>query len=192
MKGQRVGYVRVSTSDQNPDRQLADVAVDRTFIDTASGRSTDRPQLKLLLEYVREGDTLVVHSIDRLARSLIDLHKLVHDLTEKGVHVEFVKEHLLYTRDPSPIAQLTLDMTGAFAAFERAVIRERQREGIAIAKARGVYKVRGRALTEEVADIIRARAAAGEKKAALAREFNVSRETIHRYLRSAPTQSNTF
>lgn len=183
MKGQRVGYVRVSSADQNPERQLADINLDRHFIDTASGRDTERPQLQQLLAYVREGDTVVVHSMDRLARNLGDLRTLVDDMTSRGVRIEFIKENLSFTREASALAQLMLNMTGAFAEFERAIIRERQREGIAIAKAKGVYKGRQRALTDEQVVQLRQRTASGEKKASLARELGISRETLHRYLR---------
>lgn len=145
----------------------------------------DRPQLDELRKYVREGDTVVVHSIDRLARSVVDLRKITEQLTRKGVTIEFVKERLVYTLSPSPFSQLTLDITAAFAEFERSIIRERQREGIAIAKAKGKYKGRNRKLAPEVVDVVRSRVSAGEKKAVLAREFHVSRETIHRYLRAA-------
>ena len=94
MAGQRVGYIRVSSIDQNPDRQLDEVGVDRVFVDKASGKDVHRPQLDQLLAFVRDGDTLVVHSMDRLARNLDDLRKLVQTLTRRGVRIEFVKEHL--------------------------------------------------------------------------------------------------
>lgn len=138
MAGQRVGYIRVSSVDQNPDRQLDEVMVDRVFVDKASGKDVHRPQLDQLLAFVREGDTLVVHSMDRLARNLDDLRKLVQTLTRRGVRIEFVKEHLTFTGEDSPMAQLMLSVMGAFAEFERALIRERQREGIALAKQRGI------------------------------------------------------
>ena len=144
-----------------------------------------RPQLDELRKYVREGDTVIVHSIDRLARSVVDLRKITEQLTRKGVTIEFVKERLVYTLSPSPFSQLTLDITAAFAEFERSIIRERQREGIAIAKAKGKYKGRNCKLSTDEVAIVRARAAVGEKKAVLAREFHVSRETIHRYLRGS-------
>ena len=188
VKGQRVGYIRVSSSEQNPERQLIDIQVDRTFTDMASGRTMDRPQLDELRKYVRDGDTVIVHSIDRLARSVVDLRRITDELTEKGVTIEFVKERLTYTLSPSPFAQLTLDITAAFAEFERSIIRERQREGIAIAKAKGKYKGRNQKLSPVEAESVVARATAGEKKSALAREFHVSRETIHRYLRAAPNK----
>ncbi len=183
MPGHRIGYVRVSSFDQNPERQLEAVPVDRVFTDKASGKDVQRPQLDQLRAFVREGDTVVVHSMDRLARNLDDLRRLVQDLTHRGVQVEFVKEHLVFTGQDSPMAQLMLSVMGAFAEFERALIRERQREGIALAKQRGVYRGRQKSLRpEQVADLW-ARAQAGEKKAQLARLFGISRETVYQYLR---------
>ncbi|MGW4095065.1 recombinase family protein [Nocardia sp. NPDC004750] len=175
----RVGYIRVSTLDQNTVRQLDGIAVERTFTDKVSGKDTARPQLGELLEFVREGDTVIVHSMDRLARNLDDLRRLVRTLTGKGVRVEFVKESLTFTGEDSPMANLLLSVMGAFAEFERALILERQREGIAAAKARGAYTGRKPALTTEQAELLRARAAAGVSKAALAREFGISRETVY-------------
>ena len=186
MPGQRLGYLRVSSTDQHPDRQLDQRAVDRTFIDHASGKDVRRPQLDLLLSYARDGDTVVVHSMDRLARNLDDLRRIVQTLTGRGVRVEFVKEGLVFTGEDSPMAQLMLSVMGAFAEFERALIRERQREGIALAKQRGVYRGRKKALSpQEVADLQR-RVAAGEKKAHLARVYGISRETLYQYLRAGP------
>ncbi len=138
----RVGYIRVSSVDQNVDRQLDCVALDKVFTEKLSGATTDRPQLQAMLEYVREGDTILVHSIDRLARSLADLLKLVEDLTKRGVHIRFDKEQLEFTGEDNPTQHLMLSMMGAVAQFERAMIKERQREGIAKAKQRGVYKGR--------------------------------------------------
>ena len=184
MAGQRIGYVRVSSFDQNPERQLEAVQVDRVFTDKASGKDIRRPQLDMLLAFVRDGDTMVVHSMDRLARNLDDLRRLVQGLTQRGVRIEFVKEHLTFTGEDSPMANLMLSVMGAFAEFERALIRERQREGIALAKQRGAYRGRKKALApERVAELCR-RAAAGEKKAQLAREFGISRETVYQYLRT--------
>lgn len=187
MLGQRVGYIRVSSLDQNPERQLEQVPVDRTFTDKASGGNVDRPELDRLLAFVREGDVVVVHSMDRLARNLDDLRRLVQSLTGRGVQIEFIKERLTFTGDDSPMATLMLSVMGAFAEFERALLRERQREGIALAKQRGAYRGRKRALSEErVAELLR-RIQAGEKKLPLAREYGISRETLYHYLReSAP------
>jgi len=131
--GQRIGYVRVSTLDQNEKRQLDGVVLDRVFTDKASGRDTARPQLTELLRFARDGDNLVVHSMDRLARNLDDLRALVQGLTRKGVRVEFVKESLVFTGEDSPMANLMLSVMDALAEFERSLIRERQREGRALA-----------------------------------------------------------
>lgn len=180
--GQTTGYIRVSSLDQNTARQLDGCQLDKVFIDKISGKSTARPQLDALRAYVREGDTLIVHSLDRLARNLDDLRTLVHEFTGKGVRVQFVQEGLTFTGDDSPMANLLLSVMGAFAEFERQIIRERQAEGIAQAKARGVYKGRKPALTAGQAAQLAARADAGESVAALAREFGVSRQTIYSYI----------
>ena len=184
MKGQRIGYVRVSSFDQNPERQLEQVQVDRLFTDKASGKDVQRPELERLLGFVREGDTVVVHSMDRLARNLDDLRRVVQKLTQRGVRIEFVKESLTFTGEDSPMANLMLSVMGAFAEFERALIRERQREGIALAKQRGAYRGRKKALSPEQVTDLQKRATAGEQKASLAREFGISRETLYQYLRA--------
>ncbi|NNM50892.1 MAG: recombinase family protein, partial [Pseudomonadales bacterium] len=144
MQGHRIGYIRVSTIEQNTERQLEGIQLDKIFTDKASGKDTQRPQLALLLEFVREGDAVVVHSMDRLARNLDDLRSLVTGLVRCGVRGEFVKEGMHFNGDDSPMATLMLSVMGAFAEFERALIKERQREGIALAKGRGVYKGRKR------------------------------------------------
>jgi DNA invertase Pin-like site-specific DNA recombinase len=187
LHGQRVGYIRVSSFDQNPERQLEGVAVNRVFTDKASGKDVRRPELENLLAFVREGDTLIVHSMDRLARNLDDLHRLVQQLTGRGVRIEFVKEHLTFSGEASPMANLMLSVMGAFAEFECALIRERQREGIALAKQRGAYSGRKKSLSPEKAAALKKRAAAGEKKASLAREFGISRDTLYQYLRESAT-----
>jgi DNA invertase Pin-like site-specific DNA recombinase len=124
---------------------------------------------------------LVVHSMDRLARNLVDLRTMVEELTGRGVRVQFVKENLIFTGDDTSAAKLLLNVMGAVAEFERSLLKERQREGIAIAKKAGVYKGRKPSLTPERVTELRARVAAGEKKAALAREFGISRETLYQY-----------
>ena len=187
MRGQRIGYVRVSSFGQNPERQLDQVQVDKLFTDKASGKDTERPQLDALLSFAREGDTVVVHSMDRLARNLDDLRRLVQTLTKRGIRIEFVKECLSFTGEDSPMANLLLSVMGAFAEFERALIGERQREGIALAKGRGVYRGRKKALVENQVIELRRRVNAGEPKATLAREFGISRETLYQYLKVAPT-----
>ncbi len=182
MPGQRIGYIRVSSFDQNPERQLEQVPLDRVFSDKASGKDMKRPELDRLLTFVREGDTIVVHSMDRLARNLDDLRRLVQTLTKRGVAVQFLKENMIFTGEDTPMANLMLSIMGAFAEFERALIKERQREGIALAKQRGVYTGRKRVLNPVQVTELRRRAAT-EPKAALAREFQISRETLYQYLK---------
>ncbi len=184
MHGQRVGYIRVSSFEQNPERQLDQVKVDRTFTDKASGKDTKRPELEALLAFVREGDTVVIHSMDRLARNLDDLRHLVQNLARRGIRIEFIKEGLTFTGEDSPMATLMLSVMGAFAEFERALLRERQREGISLAKQRGAYKGRKKSLGPDEASNLRQRANSGEPKARLAREFGISRETLYQYLRT--------
>lgn len=183
MNGQRVGYVRVSTIEQNTDRQLADVSVDRTFTDKVSGATTDRPELTEMLGYVRAGDEVIVHSLDRLGRNLTDLRSIIDTLTARGVTVTIHTQGLRFTGDDSPMNTLLLSMLGAVAEFERSMIRERQAEGIAKAKARGVYQGRKPSLTtEDVATIRERRRATGTPITALATEFGVARNTIYRAL----------
>jgi DNA invertase Pin-like site-specific DNA recombinase len=179
--GKQVGYIRVSSADQNSSRQLEGLDLDKTFTDKASGKDVRRPHLQAALEYLRDGDVLVVHSMDRLCRNLDDLRRIVTDLTGRGVQVRFIKEGLLFTGEDSAMSKLLLSVMGAFAEFERALLKERQREGIAIAKKAGVYKGRKPSLSPERVTELRARVASGEKKAALAREFGISRETLYQY-----------
>jgi DNA invertase Pin-like site-specific DNA recombinase len=183
MLGQRIGYIRVSTLDQHVERQLEGTEVDKTFTDKASGKDTKRPQLELLMSFVRTGDTVVVHSMDRLARNLDDLRRIVQTLTSRGVRIEFVKEHLFFTGEDSPMASLMLSVMGAFAEFERALIHERQREGIALAKQRGAYKGRKKSLSQAEIVQLRERLTTGMSKAQAAREAGISRETLYQYLR---------
>ncbi len=183
--GQRVGYVRVSTQDQNEARQLEGIEVDRTFTDKASGKDAKRPQLDALLSFVREGDSVIVHSMDRLARNVDDLRRIVRQLTGRRIAVEFVKESLRFTGEDSPMANLLLTMLGAVAEFERSLIRERQREGIAIAKQRGVYKGRKPSLTpERIAELRLRVSTAGTNKSHVAREFGISRGTLYKCVRA--------
>jgi DNA invertase Pin-like site-specific DNA recombinase len=184
MLGQRIGYIRVSTLDQHEERQLEGIEVAKTFTDRASGKDTKRPQLEILMSFVRTGDTVVVHSMDRLARNLDDLRRIVQTLTGRGVRIEFVKEHLAFTGEDSPMSHLMLSVMGAFAEFERALIHERQREGIALAKQRGAYRGRRKSLSEAEITQLRDRLTTGISKAQAAREFGVSRETLYQYLKA--------
>ncbi len=184
-KSQRVAYVRVSSYDQNADRQLEHLHADKVFTDQASGKDTDRPQLHALLAYAREGDTIVVHSMDRLARNVDDLRRIVHEQTRRGIRLQFIKENLTFTGGDSPMANLMLSILGAVAQFERDLIKERQREGIALAKQRGAYRGRKRAVPAEKLDELRRRVQAGEKKAKVARDLGISRQTLYESLRRA-------
>ena len=182
--GQRIGYVRVSSLEQNPARQLEDATLDQVFEDRVSGKDTQRPHLDAMLRFVRAGDTIVVHSMDRLARNLDDLRRLVNELTGRGVKVQFLKESLTFTGEDSAMSKLLLSVMGAFAEFERELIRERQREGIALAKERGVYTGRKKMLSETQVEELRQRVARGETKANVARDLGISRETLYQYLRT--------
>jgi DNA invertase Pin-like site-specific DNA recombinase len=182
-KGKQVGYIRVSSLDQKTDRQLEGNALDKIFTDKASGKDVARPQLQAALEYLREGDTFHVHSMDRLARNVDDLRGIVKALTGRNVVVKFHKEGLTFTGEDSPMSNLLLSMLGAVAEFERALIRERQREGITLAKAKGVYKGRKPALNEAQIEALKGKAnEPGQSKTALAKEYGISRETLYQYL----------
>ena len=183
MSGKTVGYIRVSSIDQNTVRQLEGIARDKTFEDFASGKDTKRPALVALKEFVREGDTVVIHSMDRLARNLDDLRKTVKELTGRGVKVQFIKESLTFTGEDTAISHLMLSIMGAVAEFERSMIRERQAEGISAAKTRGVYKGRKPTVTDEMITTIKERIAAGEAKAHIARDLGISRETLYQHIR---------
>src|SRR5690606_26522079 len=186
MAGQTIGYIRVSTVDQSTERQLDGVQVDEVFEDKASGKSAARPGLEALLKHARKGDAVVVHSLDRLARNAEDLLRTVCLLTERGASVRFLKEHMEFTPSKSdPRSELMLMMLAAFAQFERSLIRERQAEGIALAKKAGKYKGRKPSLSEEQRAELRERVKIGEPKAAVARAFGISRETLYQYLKAA-------
>tara|TARA_Y100001968_G_C19308330_1_gene692788 strand:- start:576 stop:1136 length:561 start_codon:yes stop_codon:yes gene_type:complete len=185
MVGKRLGYIRVSSFEQNHDRQLQGIAVDRSFIDKASGKNTSRPQLTALLDYARDGDIIIVHSMDRLARNLDDLRKLVMHCTAQQINIEFIKEGLTFTGTDSPMSNLLLSVMGAFAEFERALIKERQMEGIALAKQRGAYKGRKAVLNTTQIENLKQRVAQGDKKSHIARDLGISRETLYQYLRKS-------
>lgn len=183
----RVGYVRVSSLDQNPDRQIEDLksqGVEKLFIDQVSGKDVDRAELQKMLSFVREGDALYVHSLDRLARNLADLLMLVQDLTGRGVSVHFLGEKLDFDagKDASPTSKLMLSMIGTFAEFERSMILRRQAEGIALAKERGAYKGRKRSVTDEQIDKVRSLIDLGVPMTVAAQKVGISRTTAYKYL----------
>ena len=191
----RIGYVRVSSLDQNPDRQIEDLKAqkaEKIFMDKVSGKNTDRPELQRMLSFIREGDTLIVHSLDRLARNLADLLTMVQDLTCRGVSVIFLNERLSFEAgaDASPTSKLMLSMIGAFAEFERSMIRRRQAEGIALAKERGVYKGRPRSISEETLETVNVLVEQGVPLATAAKKVGISRSTVYRYLQMNTSQEN--
>ncbi|HFQ8999287.1 TPA: recombinase family protein [Escherichia coli] len=163
-----------TSSDSTVSMRAKSAIFSRTSLSLCSAR---------LLAFVREGDTVVVHSMDRLARNLDDLRRIVQGLTQRGVRMEFVKEGLKFTGEDSPMANLMLSVMGAFAEFERALIRERQREGIVLAKQRGAYRGRKKSLNSEQIAELKRRVAAGDQKTLVARDFGISRETLYQYLR---------
>ncbi len=177
-----VGYIRVSSYGQNHDRQLDGIALEKVFQDTASAKTMKRPGLDFCTEYVRDGDTLHVHSIDRLARNLFDLQKLVDGFVEKGITVKFHKENLTFSGSSDSMAKLMLQMMGAFAEFERTLINERRREGIAIARKKGKQIGAKPKLTNEQAVELRKRAATGEQKTILAKHYGISRQAVYSYI----------
>lgn len=180
-----IGYQRVSSYGQNEERQLSDVDVDEMFTDKASGKDTNRPQLSAAIRYARKGDVFVVHSMDRLARNIVDLRGIVEDLNAKGVAVRFVKENLVFNGEDSAMNNLLLNMLGAVAEFERSMIKERQREGIAIAKTKGIYKGRKPSLTSAQVDEVVELKASGVSISEIARRYGVSRPSIYRALENS-------
>ena len=171
----KIGYQRVSTTDQNTDRQELDV--DRTFEDKASGKDADRPALKEMLAYIRGGDEVVVFSIDRLARNLRDLEDIIREVNAKGASVTFLSEKLTFSGSDDAMSTLMLQMMGSFAQFERSMILKRQAEGIAVAKAKGAYKGRKASIDR---DVISNMIKAGSSLTSIAKSLGISRQSVHR------------
>jgi len=182
MTGERLGYIRVSSVDQNTSRQLEGIELDNRFEDKCSGKDRERPALQALLKHARKGDHIFVHEMSRLARNLSDMLTLVKELTGRGAAVTFVKEDLTFDGSADKYGTLMLQIMGAVSEFERAMILERQREGIRIAQAKGTYRGRKSALSVARANELRSRVAAGEVKAKIAKEFGITRQTLYAYL----------
>lgn len=183
----KVAYARVSSQDQNLDRQLEmfkSIKPDRIFTDKVSGKNMDRLGFQDMLSYVRDGDHLYVASMDRLARNLKDLLEVSELLQKKGVAIHFLKENLslIPSGDQSPISKLLLSMMGAVAEFERALIRERQAEGIALAKTRGVYKGRS-PVSATLISQAKEKIAMGVPISRVAKNLKIGRTTIYKYLK---------
>ncbi|ALC18064.1 site-specific DNA recombinase [Desulfuromonas soudanensis] len=185
LRGRTIGYKRVSSFEQNTARQLEGMRLDVVFEEKVSGKDTKRPELMALLKTAYKGDTVVVHSMDRLARNLIDLKMIVSELVEKGTEVKFVKENLTFSGKADHYSQLMLNLMGSFAEFERSLIKSRQMEGIAIRKAAGLYKGVGRkrSITDDQIAEINRRVSAGEMKTKIAKDMKISRESIYKLLK---------
>lgn len=183
LKGQDIGYIRVSSLLQNEARQLEGMKMDHTFTDKISGKDKNRPELKRCMEHLRAGDTLHVHSIDRLARNLRDLESIVKELVGQGIAVKFEKEGLTFTGDDNPMNTLMLHVMGACAQFELSMIRERQREGIAIAKKEGRQIGRKAKLNPSSIDTIKTLWRSGKNKLEIAKELEVSRVTFYAFMK---------
>ena len=176
----RIGYRRVSSAEQNLDRQEL-TECEKVFEEKVSaGKGSERPELERLIEFAREGDEVNVHSIDRLARDLVDLQRILERLNAKGVSVRFLSENLLFSASSEdPFARLQLQLLGAFSQFERAIIRKRQAEGIAKAKAKGVYRGRQPSIAP---DQVRALHSAGLGATAIAKKLGIGRASVYRLL----------
>lgn len=180
--GQQVGYIRVSSAGQNTERQLSCIDLDIKFEDKITGKNIDRPKLKECLDYVRSGDTLHIHSMDRLARNLKDLKAIVDSLVDRGVIIRFFKENLTFRGDNSPMDNLLLHVMGAVGEFERSLIKERQLEGIQSAKLKGKHLGRHRQLTDDQVKQIQKLKKNNINVSEIARQFNISRQTVYNYL----------
>jgi DNA invertase Pin-like site-specific DNA recombinase len=177
---EQIGYIRVSSLEQNTARQLLNIELDKTFTDKCSGKDTNRPELKLLIEYARHGDVIHVHDISRMARNTEDLLRLVKEFTEQGISLKFHKEHLEFNGENNPMQQLMLTMLGGIYQFERSMILERQREGIAIAKAKGKYL--GKPVNEVLHNQIRELFSQGVNKSQIAKQLGCTRPTVYKAL----------
>jgi len=183
-----IGYIRVSSAGQNLDRQRKVMPKDvKLYEEKASGKSTDgRPVLKQCLDFLREDDHLYVASIDRMARSIVDLNKIVEELIAREVTVHFIKENLIFNKQESDaLSKLSFNMLAAFAEFERALIKDRQADGIKAALARGVKFGAKPKLTPEQCNEIKTRADNGEPKTTLAKEYGVGRQALYAAIKRA-------
>jgi len=178
-------YIRVSTINQNTERQLLNIACDREYIDTCSGKDKERPQLQAMLLNLREGDHINVHELSRLARNTKDLLSIVEEIIYKKSSIHFHKENLRFNPDKAAdsFQKLMLTMLGAISTFERDLMLERQREGIAIAKANGKYKGKQCQFSEAELINIKERFDSSKNKSALAKELGVSRPHLYKLVK---------
>lgn len=179
--GKRYAYKRVSTLEQNLDRQLPDFNADVVLEEKISAKDTKRPKLEMLLEVVGKGDEIHIHELSRLARSVQDLIDIVQQVVSKGASIKFHKENLEFAPDKkaNSFQSLMLNLLGSIAQFERDLMLERQREGISIAKQKGVYKGRQSKFTENDLQRIRSEFASAKNKAKLASKWGISRSYLY-------------
>lgn len=178
-----IAYVRVSTVEQNEERQLEGLKkynIEKWFTEKISAKDTNRPELKAMLDFAREGDTIYVWDFSRLARSTKDLLDLVEMMEVKGIHFKSIKENL---DTSTPSGKLMLTMIGAINEFERSNMLERQREGIAIAKSKGKYKGRKEVNIDNFEDYYKRYKAREINKSKLAEELNISRPTLDKLIK---------
>jgi DNA invertase Pin-like site-specific DNA recombinase len=178
-------YLRVSTILQNTERQLVDVVCDRLYEDKLSGKDTNRPQFQLMMNNLRSGDVINVHSLDRVGRCTKDILEIVQEVKDKGCQIYFHKENLKFDGTKSDLySDLMLTILAGFSEFERNIILERQREGIAIAKAKGVYKGRKKKLTDEQLEDMKMDFNAGLAKTEIAEKYGITRAYVYQLVNS--------
>mgnify|MGYP001513476276 FL=1 len=185
-------YIRVSTVEQNTERQLRDVVCDRVYEEKVSGKDTNRPQLQAMLSNIRSGDIINIHEMSRLARNTRDLLNLVEDITSKGATIIFHKENLTFKGDEKqdPYQKMMMTMLGAVAELERSILLERQREGIAVAKMNGKYKGGKNKLSDEQVAELNALHKQGLPIARIAKQFKITRPTVYSYLKNEEKQND--
>jgi len=177
----KLAYIRVSTTEQNTDRQI--IEADKTFIDKVSGANTNRPELIKLKDHARAGDIVICHDISRLARNLKDLKDLIEFFINQGVAVKFLKENMIFTADKqNPMNELMLNMLGAVYQFERDIMKQRQAEGIAQAKLKGVYK--GRTTSMRLRSAILDAYKNGTSQRNIAKDLETSLSTVQRVIKA--------
>jgi len=188
MTGKKIGYIRVSSPDQNPDRQLEGIDLDKKFIDYATGKNMHRPQLIALKNYAREEDIVIVHSMDRIGRNVKDILNLVDYFLENGIQVQFLKENLVFKDRKDPVANCILTIFAAVAEFEYSLIKERQMEGIAIAKKEGRYNGRPSSWTEEKESLMKKYLKTDIPKTKIAKKLGISRAMLYNYMKNIKQQ----
>ena len=178
----RFCYKRVSTVDQNLDRQLHNMTFDREFIEKVSGKDVNRPELQSLLSVLREGDQVHIWELSRLARNTKDLLSIVEQVLDSGANIKFHKENLHFIAGDTrpPVQDLMLSLLGAIAQFERDLTLERQREGISIAKQKGIYKGRQSRFSKDDIAKIKSEFIATKNKAQLAKKWGISRAYLYK------------